>query len=124
LTIQNRGTASGCVGFVAGADVTGLGACPGGFSGSGGNESGDATQTGTRTIAQLASAGINAANLLFVFNSGEPGGGPVTIQDLALMFFDVTTDSMFTATFLGTPLKLASTSNSSGIHAGFAFRLD
>jgi len=125
LSVQNQGTASGCVGFIAGGDVTGLGACPGGFTGAGGDELSGALQTGTRTIAQLGSAGItDAASLRFVFNSGEPNGGPVTIQDLALTFFDVNTDSSFTATFFGTPLPLLNTARDSGTHAGFAFRLD
>src|SRR5438105_4575322 len=58
LTIQNMDTASGCAGFMGGNDVSGLAACPGGFTGSGGNEVGTAMQTGTRTIAQLNAAGI------------------------------------------------------------------
>lgn len=122
LAIQNQGTASGCVGFVAGGDVIGLGACPGGFTGDAGNETG---ATGTLTIAQLGAAGIlTPANLRFVFNSGEPNGGGVTFRDLALTFFDVDTDSTFTATFFGTPLNLPNTTAESGTHAGFAFRLD
>src|SRR5437660_661080 len=102
LSIQNQGTSSGCVAFVAGMDVTGLGACPGGFTGSGGNETGDTAHTGTRTIAELSSAGVkNASSLLFVFNSGEPAGHSITIRDLALTFFDANTDASFTATFFG-----------------------
>jgi len=125
LTIQNMGTASGCVGFMDGSDVSGgLAACPGGFTGSGGNEVGTAMQTGTRTIAQLNAAGITASsNLLFVFHPSE-SGGPITIQDLALTFFNAATDDTFTATLPGTPMDFASTSAGSAANTGFAFRLD
>jgi len=125
LTIQNMGTASGCAGFVGGSDLSGLAACPGGFTGSGGNEVGTAMQTGTRTIAQLSAAGITtSSNLLFVFHPSEPGGGPITIQDLALTFFNVTTDNTFTATLPGTPMNFADTNSGSAANTGFAFRLD
>ena len=96
-----------------------------GFTGSGGNEVGTAMETGTRTIAQLNAAGITtSSNLLFVFHPSEPGGGPITIQDLALTFFNVATDNTFTATLPGTPMKLASTNAGSAANSGFAFRLD
>jgi len=125
LTIQNMDTASGCVGFMGGSDLSGLAACPGGFTGSGGNEVGTAMQTGTRTIAQLNAAGITtSSNLLLVFHPSELGGGSITIQDLALTFFNVTTDNTFTATLPGTPMNFASTSAGSSGNTGFAFRLD
>jgi len=120
LTIENSGTASGCVGFIAGSDVTGLAACPGGFTGIGGNEIGGPTQTGTRTIAELNAAGItSASNLMLVLNSGEPMG-QATIQDLALTFFNPTSGSTFTATLPGTPMTFAGTP----IGMGIAFGLD
>lgn len=125
LTIQNTGTASGCVGFLAGQDVTGLAACPAGFTGAGGNEQGTAAQTGTRTIAQVNAAGIgSASNLLFVLQTGEPNGLPIDIQDLAITFFDPAQDLSFTATLPGTPLHLANTAAGSAPNSGFAFRLD
>ena len=97
LTIQNDRMASGCVAFMAGTDVSGLAACPGGFTGSGGNEV--SGQTATHMIAELRSAGItDASKLLFVFRPDEPGGGALSLQDLALTFFDASTDASFTAT--------------------------
>src|SRR5947209_16687039 len=61
LAIQHTGTASGCVGFFGGADITGLAACPGGFTGDGGNEL-TGSLTGTQTIAQLNAAGVTSAS--------------------------------------------------------------
>src|SRR5690349_17550305 len=76
LTIGTNDTGSGCVGFAGGADLTGLGACPGGFSGSAGDEMTGTTMT--RTIAQLSAAGVsNAQNLVVVLQSPDPGSGSV-----------------------------------------------
>jgi hypothetical protein len=107
-------------------DVTGLAACPGGFVAAGGNEIGDSTKTGTRTIAELNAAGVESADkLLLVFHSGEPGGGPIiTIEDLALTFFDVTNDITFTASLPGLPMALDSTAPGASNNTGFAFGLD
>jgi hypothetical protein len=125
LTIRNAGTASGCVGFLDGETITGPAACPGGFTGLGGNELTGAEETGARTIGELAAAGVvSAAALRFAFNSGEAAGGPLTIEDLALTFFNAETGSSFTASLLGTPVGLSSTLPGSGPDRGFAFRLD
>ena len=67
LSIQNVGTASGCVGFLDGETLTGLSACPGGFTGVGGSEILGPDRTASPMISQLAAAGIaSAADLLFV----------------------------------------------------------
>jgi hypothetical protein len=125
LTIQNAGTVSGCVGFLDGETIIGSAACPGGFIGPGGNELTGTEETGVRTIGELAAAGaVSAAALRFVFNSAEAAGGPLTIEELALTFFDSETGSTFTASLLGTPVDLSSTLPGSGPNSGFAFRLD
>jgi hypothetical protein len=122
LTIQNPGSASGCVSFLDGETLTGLSACPGGFTGSGGNEVLDPEKTAPTLMSELFTAGItNPADLLFVLNSSEPGGGPLTIDELALTFLDETGMSGFTAMLLGTPLIVPGTGPANG---GFAFRLD
>jgi outer membrane lipoprotein SlyB len=120
LSIQNEGTASGCVGFFGGADITGLAACPGAFTGSGGNELIGATATAT--VGDLHSLGVNNASDLELFvRSGEPAGTPLQLTDLALIFFDVTAGSTFTATLAGTPLAIpvAATGNTQ-----LVFKLD
>jgi len=61
--------------------------------------------------------------LLLVLNSGEPGGGALTLQDLALVFCNPTAGTTFTATLPATPLLFSSTAAGSG-QGGFAFRLD
>ena len=122
LSIQNAGTASGCVGFLAGADITGLAACPGGFTGSGGNEL--MTGVGTSTVAQLQSAGVHhGSDLLLVFHSGEPAGTPLDLTDLDLVFFDVAANTTFTAALPGTPLSIT-TAAPGGANTGIAFKLD
>ena len=122
LSIQNAGTASGCVGFIAGGDVTGLAACPGGFTGAGGNEL--MADTATATVGQLQSAGVNdASKLLLVFHSGEPTGTALDLSDLAVVFFDVSTDTTFTANLPGTPVALT-TAGSGNPSTGIAFKLD
>jgi hypothetical protein len=81
--------------------------------------------TVVRTIAELNAAGVGPADgLLLVFHSGEAGGGPITIQDLALTFFDVANDITFTASLPGLPTTLASTAPGASSNTGFAFGLD
>lgn len=122
LSIQNMGTVSGCVGFLAGGDVTGLAACPGAFTGAGGNES--PSGVATATIGQLQSLAVHdASDLLVVFHSGEPDGTPLNLMDLALVFFDVAGGTSFTATLPGTPLALMPV-GSAGANADIAFKLD
>lgn len=122
LSVQNVGTASGCVGFFAGADVTGLGACPGGFTGSGGNEL--IPDAATSTVGQLQSMGVHdAANLLLVFHPGEPAGTSLDLTDLALVFFDNAAGTSFTAALPSTPFAITTTAPG-GANAGIAFKLD
>ena len=108
LTIQSAGAASGCVGFLDGETLTGLSACPGGFTGNGGNEVLDPDKTAPTLMSELFAMGVTSpADLLFVLNSGEPVGGPLTINELALTFLDDSGMSGFTAMLLGTPLDTA-----------------
>ena len=59
--------------------------------------------TATATVGQLQSAGVNdASNLLLVFHSGEQTGTALDLSDLAVVFFDVSTDTTFTANLPGT----------------------
>jgi Domain of unknown function DUF11/Thrombospondin type 3 repeat len=71
LTIQKRGTESGCVSWSGNADVTGPGApaCPAGIAG--GDEKRGASQTLTRKLAELGNP--TAATLQIIFNPNEPG---------------------------------------------------
>jgi hypothetical protein len=69
LSIQNMGTSSGCVGFFSGADVTGLSACPGGFTGDGGTNS---PLPRRRRIGELPAGGVHdSSKLILVFHNGS-----------------------------------------------------
>ena len=86
LTISaNNPTASGCSGIGSNGDeAIGSGVCPGGFTG--GDESPPAGSPKNETF--LLSAVGPAIDVGIVYNASQPGGGPVTLDDLALSVFD------------------------------------
>jgi len=119
LTVQSTPTESGCVAWNGAADVIGAAACPPGVAG--GNESTGASQTLTRTLAQLAIA--NAADLRIVVNTNEPGGNPITLTQLVLRIYDGATGAvLFTSSILA-PVTFTFT-NTGGGTSGFVFLMD
>lgn len=116
LTLQSTPTESGCVAWNGAADVIGAAACPPGVPG--GNESTGASQTQTRTLAQLAIA--NAAELRIVVNTVEPGGNPITITQLVLRIYDGATGAVLFTSSLPAPVTFTFT-NTGGGTSGFVF---
>jgi hypothetical protein len=119
LTLQSTPTESGCVAWNGAADVIGAAACPPGVPG--GNESTGASQTQTRTLAQLAIA--NAADLRIVVNTVEPGGNPITLTQLVLRIYDGATGAVLFTSSLPAPLTFTFT-NTGGGTSGFVFLMD
>jgi Putative Ig domain len=119
LTEQGAPTESGCVAWNGAADVIGAAACPPGVPG--GNESTGASQTQTRTLAQLAIA--NAAGLRIVVNTNEPGGNPITLTQLVLRIYDGATGAVLFTSSLSAPITFTFT-NTGGGTSGFVFLMD
>lgn len=126
LTIQETGPGqdgveSGCVGISGtGSFIIGSAACLGdesapfhmgnGFVNSGGDEPPPLTEGlkyGAPTIGSLEIT--SAAEINIIFDATEPGGGPITIDDLTLKFYDpdgtlllaIDGDAEFDETFAG-----------------------
>ena len=119
LTIQGTPTESGCVAWNGAADVIGAAACPPGVPG--GNESTGASQTQTRTLAQLGIA--NAAELRIVVNTVEPAGNPITLTQLVLRIYDGATGAVLFTSSLPAPVTFPFT-NTGGGSSGFVFLMD
>jgi len=130
LTIQGRGTESGCVG-VGGSGSTligGAGACIAdalvhdgnlvtNTGGSEVNPLSDNQKFGIPTIAELGWK--TASDIGLVFNATEPGGNSINIQDVTLKFYNGTT-------LLGAidgSQTFANTNPGNGV-AGFTFVVD
>lgn len=119
LTIQRSPSASGCVAFNGAADVVGPAACPPGIPG--GDEKTGASQTQTRSIAELGIA--NAASIRVVFNANEPNSGPVTLNQLVLRIYAAGTGAVLFSGALPAPVSFPTTNSGTGT-AGFGFALD
>ena len=118
LTIQNKDTESGCVGFGGSKDIIGSAACVGGNVG--GDEKHGASQTLTRLISE--SGALSAADLVVIFNPSEPAGNEVNLSNANLTIYSPSGALLFTSgTF--TPVFFATTETGTG-KSGFAFRLD
>ena len=103
--------------------------CPGGSTNAAGdviggtlgdNEMTGASQTLTRTVAELGI--LSAAGLRVVFNAVEPGGNSITLTDLVLNIYSSTGVLEFTSGAF-TPHFFADTETGVG-NSGFVFRLD
>ena len=119
LTVQGTPAESGCVAWNGAADVIGASACPPGVPG--GNESTGASQTQTRTLAELGIA--NAADVRIVVNTVEPGGNPITLTQLVLRIYDGATGAVLFTSSLPAPITFTFT-NTGGGTSGFVFLMD
>lgn len=119
LSIQGNPNASGCVAWNGTADVVGPAACPPGIPG--GAEKTGASQTQTRSIAELGIA--NAASIRVVFNANEPNAGPVTLNQLVLRIYAAGTGAVLFSGALPAPVPFPTTSSGTG-SSGFGFALD
>ena len=128
LTITSPGATTAEQGCVGRNNTTGCpggtatGAQPGDFIGGtlGDNEMTGASQTLTRTVAELGI--LSAAGLRVVFNAVEPGGNSITLTDLVLNIYSSTGVLEFTSgAFVDQPF--ADTFTGVG-NSGFVFALD
>jgi hypothetical protein len=119
LTVQRTSSESGCVGWNGTADVVGAAACPPGVAG--GNEHTGASQTQTRSLAQVGIT--DAANLRIVLNSAEPGGDSITLVQLVLRIYDAVTGTVLFTSSLPAPIAFPFSATGTGT-SGFVFRLD
>jgi len=120
LTIQKKDTESGCVSWNGSADITGAGApaCPAGIPG--GDEKTGASQTLTRTLAELGNPA--AENLRLVFNPSEPGSRrPLRLEALVLRIL-APSGSVLLEEALAAPLDIVATDSGAG-SAGWIFGL-
>lgn len=118
LTIQNKTTESGCVGFGGSRDIIGSSACVGGNAG--GDEKPGASQTLTRLISEIGVA--SAADLILIFNPSEPAGNGINLTKLNLTIYSPAGSLLFQSGAF-TPLGFSTTDTGTG-KSGFAFRLD
>lgn len=119
LTVQATPTESGCVAWNGTADVVGPAACAPGVPG--GNEHTGASQTQTRTLAELGIS--NAADLRIVLNAAEPGGDSITLLQLVLRIYDAATGAVLFTSSLPAPLTYPFSATGTGT-SGFVYRLD
>ena len=94
LTIQspaNTTVATGCVGYIGSDDSFATAVC--GFADS--NVKQGASQTKTIAVSDTAASG--AADLRVVYNSSQPGGGAVTVNNLDLRIYSSTGTLLFTS---------------------------
>lgn len=119
LTIQRNSSPSGCVAWNGTADVIGAAACPPGLAG--GDEKTGASQTQTRTIAELGI--VNAASIRVVMNAVEPNSGGVTLNQLVLRIYAAGTGAVLFSGPLPAPIQFPTTNPGTG-NSGFGFALD
>lgn len=119
LTIQKNPNPSGCVAWNGTADVVGAAACPPGNAG--GNEKTGASQTQTRSIAELGL--VNAASIRIVMNAAEPASGPVTLNQLVLRIYAAGTGAVLFSGPLPALVQFPTTNPGAG-NSGFGFLLD
>jgi len=131
LTLQGRGTTSGCVGAAAGGAIT-FGTCTTDaqtYAGNGvSNADGTANMSapladnqkyGNPTVAEL---GLNsAADIGVLFNATEPGGDSITVADVTLSFYDALTGNVLAA--IDGQQTFANSFAGNGV-AGFVFTVD
>lgn len=120
LSIGDREVESGCVAWDGAKDVFGPGApaCPTGFTG--GDEKRGASQTLTRTLAEIGNP--TASSLRVIFNASEPGSDRrLRLEALVLRVFDHTGRVLLEAA-LQAPMDVDATDSGIG-KAGWAFGL-
>ncbi|HEV8580535.1 MAG TPA: thrombospondin type 3 repeat-containing protein [Thermoanaerobaculia bacterium] len=120
LTIQNHGVESGCVSWDGGADITGPGApaCPAGIAG--GDEKTGASQTLTRSLAELGNPTADA--LRIVFNPNEPGSNRhLRLESMVLRVLGPSGTSLLEVA-LDAPMDIEATDSGTG-SAGWSFGL-
>ena len=119
LTIQNNPTETGCVAWNGSVDVFGPTACPPGIAG--GDEKTGASQTQTRSIAELGL--LNAASIRLVLNAVEPAADGITLTQLILRIHDAASGAVLFSGPLAAPVVFPTTNAGTGT-AGFGFALD
>lgn len=124
LTVQALGqgmggTESGCVGLnMSGKQIDGSAACEG--NNAGGNEK-PPDAFPHNQVFQVS----DAATLAIVFNTDQPGGSSIVLNNLVLTLFNAQGTVGFTSGNFASPMTFASTSFESGIgKSGFEFMLD
>jgi hypothetical protein len=120
LTIQNQGVESGCVSWNSGGDVTGPGApaCPPGIAG--GDEKSGASQTLTRTLAEVGNP--SAETLRIVFNGNEPGSKRHLRLEALVLRVLAPSGTMLLEAALDGPVDIEATDSGVG-SAGWSFGL-
>jgi hypothetical protein len=121
LTIQNKDVESGCVSWSGSADITGPGApaCPSGIAG--GDEKKGASQTLTRSLAEIGSP--TPDTLRIIFNANEPGSNRhLRLESLVLRIFSLSGAVLLEAALTGPPVDIEATDSGIG-NAGWAFGL-
>jgi hypothetical protein len=123
LTIQNTGTESGCNSWSGGSMTVGASACDSGLGNAGGDEP-NPHSSPKFTIPTLSSLSItNAGQIGIAFNATQPGGGPITIEDLVLKFYSSSGTLLVTESLANPSVPLASTVPGNG-KTDFLFVLD
>lgn len=124
LTVQALGqgmggTESGCVGLnMSGKQIDGSAACEG--NNAGGNEK-PPDAFPHNQVFQVS----DAATLAIVFNTDQPGGSSIVLNNLVLTLFNAQGTVGFTSGNFASPMTFASTSFESGIgKSGLEFMLD
>ena len=118
LTVGGRPIESGCVARGPAGDVIGPAACPPGFPG--GDERTGASQTQTRTIAELGLT--TAEDLRVVINVNESVGNQISLTNLSLTIYDPVGNILFT-TGPFTPPSFT-LEHLPGTTVGYVFELD
>lgn len=124
LSFQETGVASGCVTWNGTADSYGA-PCPGQETGDGLTwDDQQAGKSRTYTLAELVAGGITSAEQIgIVFNPAEPGGNSITLNYLALTFYNA--DGSVSATYIWSSGPDSYCCNNTGTGgAGQLFRLD
>lgn len=131
LTLQGRGTTSGCVGTAAGGGIT-FGSCTTDaqtFMGNGvsnTNDTGDMPppladnqKYGNPTLVSLG--WTSASNIGILFNATEPAGNSIDVADITLSFYNATTGSLLGA--IDGQQNFPTSFAGNGV-AGFVFTVD
>jgi len=123
LTFQSSGsntTEAGCVSFNGSGDATGSGLTGSQCTGSSGDVKTGASQTQTRTLSQV---GISSGSgFALFFNAAEPGGDGITLNSLAVTFYNSAGVAVHTATFAGSH-DFTQTATGTG-NTGYLFALN